>query len=79
MATKHGTLYEPDVEEIEPEVEPGLRARLQAHWLAWVTALFSAIILGIVLVSPQMQQGGFYEGLFAIVLVLSVLRGFGKI
>lgn len=79
MSTKHGSVYEPDVEEIEPADEPGLRDRLRAHWLAWVSALFSALILGIVLVSPQMQQGGFYEGIFVIALVLSVLRGFGKI
>lgn len=79
MATKHGSVYKPDVEEIESTVEPGLRDRLKAHWLAWVAAISSALILGLVLVSPQMQQGGFYEGIFAIALVLSVLRGLGKI
>lgn len=79
MVTKHGSVHEAPVEKIEPVAPTGIVGHMKAHRLAWVSALFWTLLLGVVLVSPQMQQGGFYEGLFALVLVLSVLRGFGKI
>lgn len=80
MATsKTQTAVEAEIEEFDPEIAPGLGARIRAHRLAWAAALVSTALFLLVLVSPQMQQGGFYEGLFGIAAILSILRGLGKI
>lgn len=79
MATNHGSVHEAPVEKTEPVAPTGIVGHVKAHRLAWVSALFWVLLLVVVLVSPQMQQGGFYEGLFALALILSVLRGLGKI